>query len=52
MLAMIGDAISDPLVGMFNRLRSRLGRRHPFLIAAPVPLALALYFTFNPPSGY
>jgi len=50
MLAMIGDAISDPLVGIVSdRWRSRLGRRHPFLIAAPVPLALALYFTFNPP---
>ena len=50
MLAMIGDAISDPLVGIVSdRWRSRLGRRHPFLIAAPVLLALALYFTFNPP---
>lgn len=50
MLAMIGDAISDPLVGIVSdRWRSRLGRRHPFLIAAPVPLALSLYFVFNPP---
>ena len=50
MLAMIGDAISDPLVGIVSdRWRSRLGRRHPTLIAAPVPLALSLYFIFNPP---
>jgi Na+/melibiose symporter-like transporter len=50
MLAMIGDAISDPLVGIVSdRWRSRLGRRHPFLIAAPVPLALSLYCVFNPP---
>ena len=32
MLATIGDAISDPMVGMISdRWRSRLGRRHPFL---------------------
>ena len=50
MLAMIGDAISDPLVGIVSdRWRSQLGRRHPFLIAAPLPLALSLYFVFNPP---
>lgn len=50
MLAMIGDAISDPLVGMLSdRWRSRLGRRHPFLFAAPIPLAISLYCIFNPP---
>ena len=50
MLAMIGDAISDPLVGMISdRWRSRLGRRHPFLLAAPIPLAISLFFIFNPP---
>ena len=44
MLAMIGDAISDPMVGMISdRWRSRLGRRHPFLFAAPIPLAVSLY---------
>ena len=50
MLAMIGDAVSDPLVGIVSdRWRSRLGRRHPFLIAAPVPMAISLFFVFNPP---
>jgi GPH family glycoside/pentoside/hexuronide:cation symporter len=50
MLAMIGDAISDPLVGMISdRWHSRLGRRHPFLFAAPIPLAVSLYFIFSPP---
>ena len=49
-LALAGDAISDPLVGIISdRWRSRLGRRHPFLIAAPVPMAISLYFIFNPP---
>jgi Na+/melibiose symporter-like transporter len=50
MLAMIGDAITDPWVGVVSdRWQSRHGRRHPFLIAAPVPLAIALYCIFNPP---
>ena len=50
MLAMIGDAISDPLVGMISdRWRSRFGRRHPFLFAAPIPLAISLFFIFSPP---
>jgi Na+/melibiose symporter-like transporter len=52
MLAMIGDAITDPVVGIISdRWHSRHGRRHPFLFVAPVPLALSLYFIFNPPAG-
>jgi Na+/melibiose symporter-like transporter len=52
MLAMIGDAITDPVVGIVSdRWHSRHGRRHPFLFAAPIPLAIALYFVFNPPAG-
>jgi Na+/melibiose symporter-like transporter len=51
MLAMIGDAISDPVVGIISdRWRSKLGRRHPFLWLAPVPLTLTLYCVFNPPA--
>jgi Na+/melibiose symporter-like transporter len=50
MLALIGDAITDPLVGvMSDRWKSRHGRRHPFLFVAPVPMAVTLYFIFNPP---
>lgn len=50
MLAMVGDAITDPLVGIVSdRWRSRHGRRHPFLLTAPLPLALSLYLIFNPP---
>lgn len=52
MLAMIGDAITDPVVGIISdRWHSRHGRRHPFLFVAPVPLAVALYFIFNPPAA-
>ncbi len=50
MLALIADAVTDPVVGMMSdRHRSRFGRRQPFLWAAPVPLAIALYAIFNPP---
>lgn len=50
MLAMLGDAVSDPVVGMISdRWRSRLGRRHPFLFLAPLPVAICLYMIFSPP---
>lgn len=53
MLALIGDAITDPVVGIVSdRWRSRFGRRHPFLIAAPVPMVLAIFFIFNPPASF
>lgn len=52
MLALVADAVTDPVVGlMSDRHRSRLGRRHPFLWAAPVPLAIALFAIFNPPDS-
>ncbi len=52
MLAMIGDAITDPLVGVVSdRWRSRHGRRHPFLFVAPIPLALSIFAIFNPPES-
>ncbi len=52
MLALLGDAVSDPIAGLISdRWRSRFGRRHPFLFLAPLPLAVALYFIFNPPDS-
>lgn len=52
MLALIGDALTDPLVGVLSdRWRGRYGRRHPFLFVAPVPLAIMVYLIFNPPIG-
>ncbi len=51
-IALVFDAITDPLVGSISdNWRSRLGRRHPFLLAAAVPLAIAFYLLFNPPAG-
>ncbi|MEP3451335.1 MAG: MFS transporter [Parasphingorhabdus sp.] len=50
MIAILGDAISDPIVGIISdKWRSRWGRRHPFLFAAPIPLAISLYLIFSPP---
>ncbi len=51
-IALIFDAVSDPLTGVLSdRLHSRWGRRHPFMYAAALPLAIAFYFTFAPPEG-
>ena len=44
-IALVFDAISDPLVGIWSdRLRSRWGRRHPFMYVAAIPFALSYYF--------
>ena len=46
------DAITDPLVGAWSdRWKSRLGRRHPFMFAAPLPVMVALFFIYDPPEG-
>ena len=44
MVALIFDAISDPIVGYASdNLHSRWGRRHPFMYAAAVPVAFSFY---------
>ncbi len=49
-ISLIVDAVSDPLIGAWSdRVRTRLGRRHPFMIAGMLPLGLLFYATFNPP---
>ncbi|MEM1086243.1 MAG: MFS transporter [Pseudomonadota bacterium] len=51
-IALLVDAISDPMVGYWSdNLRSKLGRRHPFMYVALVPVAVAYYFIWNPPAG-
>ena len=51
-IALVFDAISDPLVGSISdRWRSPRGRRHPFLYAAPVPMALFFVAIYSPPEG-
>ena len=51
-LALAIDAISDPVVGYWSdNIRSRLGRRHPFMYAAILPVGIAYFFAWNPPAG-
>jgi Na+/melibiose symporter-like transporter len=50
MIALIFDAVFDPLVGQWSdHVRSRWGRRHPFMYASAIPLAIAFYYLWNPP---
>jgi Na+/melibiose symporter-like transporter len=52
-IALVFDAITDPLVGAISdRWRSRLGRRHPFMFAAPIPVMLCLFFIYSPPESF
>ncbi len=51
-LAIVIDAVSDVAVGVLSDgWRSRWGRRHPFMYAAAVPVALSFYFLWNPPAA-
>ncbi|WP_422343144.1 MFS transporter [Parasphingorhabdus sp.] len=53
MIALIADALSDPIVGYWSdNFRSRWGRRHPFMYAAAVPVAISYYFLWNPPESW
>ena len=49
-LALVFDAFSDPLVGYWSdNFRSKWGRRHPFMYAAAIPIALSYFMLWNPP---
>ena len=51
-IALVFDAVTDPLAGsLSDRTISPLGRRHPFMYASIVPLALGFYLLFTPPAG-
>ncbi|MEQ9661209.1 MAG: MFS transporter [Parasphingopyxis sp.] len=48
--ALVLDAFIDPLIGhLSDNLRTRWGRRHPFLYASAVPAALAYLLLWFPP---
>jgi GPH family glycoside/pentoside/hexuronide:cation symporter len=50
LIAMIFDAVSDPLVGYWSdNTHSRLGRRHPFMYSSAVPVAFVYFLLWNPP---
>ena len=52
MIALSVDAVIDPLIGYWSdRLRSPIGRRHPFMYGAALPVAVSYLFLFSPPHG-
>ena len=51
MIALIVDSVLDPIMGQVSdNWRSRWGRRHPFMYAAAVPVALSYILLWNPPA--
>jgi GPH family glycoside/pentoside/hexuronide:cation symporter len=51
MTALVLDAFIDPAVGhISDNWRSKLGRRHPFMYFAAIPICIAFYFVWNPPA--
>ena len=52
MIAMLVDAVADPLIGHWSDgLKSPWGRRHPFMYASAIPVALAYLLLWMPPAG-
>lgn len=51
-IALLVDSIADPLIGLLSdNTRSRLGRRHPYLLASVLPLGLSFGLVFSIPAG-
>lgn len=52
MIALVADSVLDPMVGYWSdHLHSRWGRRHPFMYASALPVAVTYYFLWSPPAG-
>jgi Na+/melibiose symporter-like transporter len=50
LIAMLSDSILDPIIGQISdNSRSRWGRRHPFMYAAALPVAISYLALWNPP---
>lgn len=53
MVALIFDSFLDPIMGQVSdNWRSRWGRRHPFMYAAALPVAVSYLLLWNPPQGW
>ena len=47
-LALLLDAFSDPIVGVYSdNFKSKLGRRHPLMYAAAVPLGIFMAVSYT-----
>jgi len=52
-VALVVDSVLDPIIGQVSdNWRSRLGRRHPFMYAATIPVAVSFLLLWNPPAGW
>ncbi|MDP3853464.1 MFS transporter [Phenylobacterium sp.] len=50
MVALLFDSLLDPIMGQVSdNWRSKWGRRHPFMYAAAVPVAISYLLLWNPP---
>jgi GPH family glycoside/pentoside/hexuronide:cation symporter len=53
LLALVADSLLDPLIGQISDgLRSRWGRRHPFMYASALPTAGSFLLLFMPPENW
>ena len=51
-VSLVLDGVIEPMAGSISdRTKSRLGRRHPYMYAAALPIALSFFAIFNPPAG-
>lgn len=52
MISLVFDAFWDPAIGLWSdNIRSRIGRRHPFMYAAIVPAGIFFWLLWSPPAG-
>jgi glycoside/pentoside/hexuronide:cation symporter, GPH family len=52
LVATIIDAVTDPMIGQWSdHYRSRLGRRHSFMYASALPVAIAYLLLWAPPDA-
>lgn len=52
MVATLVDAVLDPVIGQWSdHHRSKLGRRHPFMYGAALPMAIAYALFWSPPEA-
>ncbi len=50
LIALLLDAFIDPVIGQVSdNWRSKLGRRHPFMYFAIIPIAVSYFALWNPP---